>query len=85
VVNRDGSKPRKGDAVSTSGLVRVSVFPSIADAQIAQGVLDEAGIESMVQSDNAGGMYPALDAAALLVRSEDIEAATDALNRRHRA
>jgi len=69
--------------MKTTELVRVSVFPSVADAQIAQGVLDDAGIESLIQSDNAGGMYPALDAAALLVRSEDIGPATDALNRRH--
>jgi len=69
--------------MKTDDLVRVSVFPSVADAQIAQGVLDEVGIESLIQSDNAGGMYPALDAAALLVRSEDVAAATDALNRRH--
>ena len=70
--------------MKTAELVRISVFSSLADAQIAQGVLDEAGIESLIQSDNAGGMYPALDAAALLVRSEDAAAATDALHRRHR-
>jgi len=69
--------------MKTAELVRVSVFPSVADAQIAQGVLDEVGIESLIQSDNAGGMYPALDAAVLLVRSEDVTAATDTLNRRH--
>jgi hypothetical protein len=68
--------------MKTTELVRISVFPSVAEAQIAQGVLDETGIESSIQSDNAGGMYPALDAAALLVRSEDAVAAADALNRR---
>jgi hypothetical protein len=70
--------------MNTGDLVRVSVFPSVADAQIAQGVLDGVGIESLIQSDNAGGMYPALDAAALLVRSEDVAAAADALNRHQR-
>jgi hypothetical protein len=68
--------------MKTTELVRISVFPSIADAQIAQGVLDEAGIESTIQSDNAGGMYPALDSASLLVRSEDVAAAAEALTPR---
>ena len=68
--------------MKTSELVTVATFPSIVEAQVAQGVLDEMGIESMIQSDNAGGMYPALDAAVLLVRSEDLEAGQEALNRR---
>ena len=61
-------------------LVVVSTFPSMADAQLAKGVLDAASIESLIRSDNAGGMYPALDAASLLVRTEDAEAAVAALN-----
>jgi hypothetical protein len=51
-----------------------------APAHIAQGVLAEQGIESMIRSDNIGGMYPALDAAELLVRSQDLERATAALD-----
>jgi hypothetical protein len=62
-------------------LVVVSTFPSVADAQIAQGLLDGAEIESLIRSDNAGGMYPALDRAVLLVRSEDEQAALDVLKR----
>jgi hypothetical protein len=65
-------------------LVTVSTFRSTADALIAKGILDEAGIESMVRSDNAGGMYPALGGADLLVRAEDVTKANDALHRRHR-
>jgi hypothetical protein len=68
----------------TSELVAVSSFRSTADALIAKGILDEAGIESMVRSDNAGGMYPALAGADLLVRAEDVIKASDALHRRHR-
>lgn len=64
-------------------LVVVSTFTSVADAEIAQGILDEEQIESIIRSDNAGGMFPALDAASLLVRSEDAQAANDALHRRH--
>ena len=62
--------------------VTIEVFRSITDAEIAQGVLDEAGIESIIRSDNAGGMYPGIDGAALLVRPEDVEKAQDALQSR---
>ena len=70
--------------MKSSELVSVSTFRSTADARIAKGILDEAGIESMIRSDNAGGMYPAMDGANLLVRAEDIARATEALHRRHR-
>jgi len=60
-------------------LIVVSTFPSTADALVAKGVLDDAGIDSMVRSDNAGGMYPALSGADLLVRAEDAERAREAL------
>ena len=60
-------------------LIVVSTFPSTADASVAKGVLDEAGIESMIRSDNAGGMYPALAGADLLVREEDAEKALETL------
>lgn len=63
-------------------LIAVSTFWSTADAQIAKGVLDAVGIESMIRSDNAGGMYPAIAGAELLVRAEDVEKATDALHQR---
>lgn len=62
-----------------SELVTVATFPSAVDAEIAQGVLEEVGIESMIRSDNAGGMYPALGGADLVVRAEDAEKATEAL------
>jgi len=70
--------------MSSSSLITVSRFRSTADAQVAKGILDESGIDSMIRSDNAGGMYPALAGADLLVRSEDAEKALEALHRRHR-
>ena len=73
-----------GVAMKSSQVIAVSTFRSTADAQVAKGILDEAGIESMIRSDNAGGMYPALAGADLLVRAEDVEKATEALGRRHR-
>jgi hypothetical protein len=65
-------------------LVAVSTFRSTVDAQIAKGVLDEVGIESMIRTDNAGGMYPPVGRAELLVKAEDVPKASEALNRRHR-
>ena len=73
-----------GAMMKSTDLIAVSIFRSTADAQIAKGILDEVGIESMIRSDNAGGMYPAMAGADLLVRAEDLEKATDALQRRHR-
>jgi len=70
--------------MKSSELIALSTFRSTADAQIAKGILDEAGIESMIRSDNAGGMYPGIAGADLLVRAEDVEKATEALHRRHR-
>jgi uridine phosphorylase len=68
---------------NTTEVVVVSTFRSTADAEIAQGILDEIGIESMIRSDNAGGMYPELAGADLLVRAEDVDKAIEALQRRH--
>jgi Putative prokaryotic signal transducing protein len=68
--------------LKSSDLVTVSTFRSTADAQLAQGALDAAGIESMIRADNAGGMYPAIGGAELLVRSEDLEKASDVLHGR---
>ncbi|HEV8396293.1 MAG TPA: DUF2007 domain-containing protein [Vicinamibacterales bacterium] len=65
--------------MTISDLVVVSRFRSTADAEIAKGILDEAEIESMIRSDNAGGMYPAMAEAELLVRTEDLDRASDAL------
>ena len=65
-------------------LVVLSTFRSVTDAQIAKSIVDEVQIESTIRSDNAGGMYPALDAAALLVRADDAERAREALAGRHR-
>jgi Putative prokaryotic signal transducing protein len=70
--------------MSSSDLIAVSTFRSTADAQVAKGVLDEAGIESMIRADNAGGMYPAISGADLLVRAEDLEKAHDVLNQNTR-
>jgi len=71
--------------MTTSHLIAVSICRSTADAQIAKGILDEAGIESLIRSDNAGGMYPALAGAELLVREQDAQKATELLRTRRHA
>ncbi|HXG87401.1 MAG TPA: DUF2007 domain-containing protein [Vicinamibacterales bacterium] len=71
--------------MSSSQLITISTFRSTVDAQIAKGILDEAGIESMIRADNAGGgLYPAISGAELLVRSEDLDKARSALHQRDR-
>ena len=70
--------------MNSPNLAVVSTFRTTADARIARGLLEEAGIESMIRADDAGGMYPAMGTAVLLVRAEDVHDANEALTRRHR-
>ena len=41
--------------MKSSELIALSTFQSTADAQIAKGILDEAGIESVIRPRYAGG------------------------------
>ncbi len=61
-------------------LVVIGSYRSSAEAQVAKGVLDEIGIESMIRTDDAGGMYPGISGADLLVRAEDADDARAALD-----
>ena len=70
--------------MNSSDLIVLSVFRSTAEAQLAKGVLDNAGIQSTIRSDNAGGMYPAIDGAHLLVRASDFDRANQELARASR-
>jgi hypothetical protein len=69
--------------MTSSELISIGTFRSLADAEVAQGVLQTAGIESMIRTDDAGGMYPAIGGAELLVRAEDRQGAHDALETEH--
>jgi hypothetical protein len=63
-------------------LVVVRTFADRVEAELAQGALEAAGIESMVRNDDAGGMQPAMafsNGAELLVRAEDAGEAQDVL------
>lgn len=58
-------------------LVVVGTFLNKIDADIAQGALQAAEIESLVSADDAGGQRPTLwlSGVRLLVRSKDAERA----------
>ena len=69
--------------MKSSDLVVVSTFRSTADARVAKGVLDDAGIDSMIRDDDAGGMQPALaltNGVQVLVRADDASAAGEILD-----
>jgi len=59
-------------------LVVVRTFLNKIEAEIAQGALEAANIESMVSADDAGGTRPGLwmSGVRLLVRAVDAERAT---------
>jgi hypothetical protein len=63
-------------------LVVVGTFLNQIEADIAQGALEAANIESMISADDAGGVRPHLwmSGVRLLVRAEDAEEATKVLN-----
>jgi hypothetical protein len=59
--------------VSSSPVV-IRSYPSAAEAQLAQAVLEAHGIPSMLLRDDMGGMQPTLTALSgvrLLVRHDD--------------
>jgi hypothetical protein len=64
-------------------LVMVQSFESQQAADMAASALESAGIEFMIQADSAGGLRPHIAWATggfkLLVREEDLTAATEAL------
>ena len=63
--------------MSDAELVVIRTFLTRVDADLAKTALDAAGIESMVRSDDAGGLRPHLwmGGIAVLVRAEDVERA----------
>ena len=59
--------------------VVVAHFRTRIEAEFAHDLLEDAGIPSVVSSDDAGGMYPGRDGARLLVDEADAEDARDIL------
>ena len=68
--------------MSDTDLVVIRTYINDFDAEVAQTALEAAGIESMIQSDDCGGMRPHLwmGGIELLVRSEDAGSANEILN-----
>jgi hypothetical protein len=67
-----------------SDVVEIAKFSGEFEAQIALAHLSSEGIEASMITDDAGGAFPNLSmltgGVRLLVRAEDAEAATLALN-----
>ncbi len=65
-------------------LVVVRSFGSRIEAEVAQGALDAAGIESAIVADDVGGQYANLSLSGgsvrLQVRPEDLVAAQELLS-----
>ena len=67
-----------------SELKAVLVFDQRYEAEIARGLLDEAGIESIINADDCGGMFMGVSllrkgGIKLMVSDEDLERAVDVL------
>jgi hypothetical protein len=63
-------------------LVPVAVFPMRAEAELARGALDAAGIYAVIASDDVGQQNPGLDysrGVAVVVREADAERAREIL------
>jgi hypothetical protein len=62
-------------------LIPVRTFATRSEAEVAQGLLASAGIDSSLSSDDAGGAYP-FDLSGgpqLFVDEKDVEAASELL------
>ena len=68
--------------MSDTELVAIRTFLNKFDAEIAQGALRAADIESMISADDAGGLRPGLwmGGVRLLVRVEDAKRAAKILD-----
>ena len=64
-------------------LAVVKSYGTRADADLAKGALEDAGIQAMIQADTAGGMREHLAWSGagfkILVREEDVTVARDVL------
>ena len=68
--------------MNESELVVVRTFSNRIEAELAKGALEAANIESLVSADDAGSLRVSLHihGVQLLVRSEDVERATEILD-----
>jgi hypothetical protein len=71
------------DVIGGSGLIAVGTYRTRADAELAQAALAAAGVQSVLEADDAGGAYPfdLTGGALLLVNEADAGAALQILDR----
>jgi Putative prokaryotic signal transducing protein len=55
-------------------MVEVGAYPTRSDAELAQAVLEAAGIPSVISADDAGGAYPFVLAGAARLLVDDADA-----------
>lgn len=69
--------------MTESGLIVIRTYLNRIDAELAQGALGAADIESMIGADDAGGLRPGMwmSGVKLLVRAEDAKRAASILSR----
>jgi hypothetical protein len=70
--------------MSSISFVAVRTFSDRIEAELAHSALEAAGIESMIKSDDAGALQPALamsNGISVMVRVEDAVAAAEVLGR----
>ncbi len=68
--------------MSENELIVVRTFDNMFQAEVAKSALDAAGIDSLLRSDDAGGMRPHLwetRGVELIVRAEEADRAREVL------
>jgi hypothetical protein len=65
-----------------TGLIAVGTYRTRSDAELAQAALAAAGVQSLLEADDAGGAYPfdLTGGAVLLVDEADAESAHEILD-----
>lgn len=69
--------------INDENTVVAKTFPNEFEAERAKGILDENGIKSFVQRDDAGGMEPPLqltEGVKLIVLEDDLQRAKEILD-----
>lgn len=69
--------------MSDAEFVVIRTFASHAQAELATSALDAAEIESMLHTDDAGGVFPGMDLSRgvqILVRAGDADRAREILD-----
>ena len=63
-------------------MIQVGTYPTRGEAEIARTALEAAGIQSVLEADDAGGAYPFGfgGGARILVDEADVEAAAAVLD-----